>query len=59
MILFVLLGLLLFGCDVSHKLGISEQVPSQSWDQEHLKAHDIGCPTAVYIVGPDGLLEQC
>ena len=31
---------------------------SQSWDQENLKRHDVGCPTAVFIA-PGGNLEQC
>jgi hypothetical protein len=30
----------------------------QSWDQETLKAHDSGCPSAIYVA-PDGVLEQC
>ena len=30
----------------------------ESWDQEHLKAHDAGCPVAVFIA-PGGDLEQC
>jgi hypothetical protein len=32
--------------------------PSQSWDQENLKRHDVGCPSAIYIA-PNGVLEQC
>ncbi len=31
---------------------------AQSWDQENLKRHDHGCPTAIYIA-PGGKLEQC
>jgi hypothetical protein len=31
---------------------------SESWDQENLKAHDDGCPTAIYIA-PHGVLVQC
>ena len=31
---------------------------SQSWDQEALKAHDHGCPEAIYIA-PNGVLVQC
>jgi hypothetical protein len=32
--------------------------PAQSWDQEHLKRGDAGCPTAVYIA-PEGNLVEC
>jgi hypothetical protein len=33
---------------------------SESWDQENLKNHDVGCPTAIFIVNPKThLLEQC
>jgi len=35
-----------------------DHIPSESWDQEHLKANDRGCPTAVWIA-PAGELEQC
>jgi hypothetical protein len=31
---------------------------SQSWDQQNLKNHDVGCPTAVYIA-PKGELIEC
>ena len=31
---------------------------AQSWDQENLKRHDSGCPTAIFIA-PNGVLEQC
>jgi hypothetical protein len=34
-------------------------VPSESWDQDNLKRNDAGCPTAIYDVSPDGLLELC
>jgi hypothetical protein len=30
----------------------------QSWDQENLKAHDSGCPTAIFTA-PGGNLTQC
>ena len=32
--------------------------PAESYDQEHLKANDRGCPTAVFVA-PSGELEQC
>jgi hypothetical protein len=35
-----------------------EHNPAQSWDQSNLKAHDSGCPTAVFVA-PNGDLEQC
>jgi hypothetical protein len=28
------------------------------WDQEHLKAADAGCPTAIYVA-PNGVLQPC
>jgi hypothetical protein len=31
---------------------------SMSWDQENLKRHDVGCPTAIFVA-PGGNLEQC
>jgi hypothetical protein len=31
---------------------------SASWDQENLKRHDAGCPTAIFIA-PGGVLKQC
>lgn len=31
---------------------------AESWDQENLKRHDTGCPTAIFVA-PDGNLEQC
>jgi hypothetical protein len=37
---------------------IETPAPAQSWDQEHLKAGDYGCPTAIYVA-PKGVLEQC
>ena len=39
--------------------GVSScRTASQSWDQENLKRHDKGCPTAIWIA-PGGNLEQC
>lgn len=41
--------------------GCASSVPTrvgESWDQENLKKHDVGCPTAVFIT-PGGNLEQC
>jgi hypothetical protein len=32
--------------------------PAQSWDQANLKAHDKGCPTAIFVA-PNGNLVQC
>jgi hypothetical protein len=32
--------------------------PAQSWDQANLKAHDKGCPTAIFVA-PGGNLTQC
>lgn len=32
--------------------------PGESWDQANLKAHDSGCPTAIYVA-PGGNLVQC
>jgi hypothetical protein len=33
---------------------------AMSWDQENLKLHDRGCPTAIFVVNPETkLLEQC
>lgn len=37
---------------------LSHVDPNESWDQEHLKANDRGCPTAIYVA-PGGDLEQC
>ena len=47
----LILIILLTACKAPHD-------PRQSWDQEHLKRHDVGCPSAVYIA-PDGELQQC
>lgn len=33
-------------------------VPAQSWDQQNLKRHDSGCPTAIFVA-PRGELVQC
>lgn len=42
------------GCEVP----AASYAPTQSWDQENLKRHDVGCPTAVFVA-PHGNLEQC
>ncbi len=35
-----------------------DQPKTQSWDQENLKRHDSGCPTAIFVA-PHGTLVQC
>jgi hypothetical protein len=44
----------LFQCKGDHP----EVTKEQSWDQENLKRHDAGCPTAIYDA-PGGNLRQC
>jgi hypothetical protein len=60
-ILFAILGAIFLSWDMHHKLR-PEPVPvidrSFSWDQQTLKAHDVGCPYAVFIA-PGGDLEEC
>lgn len=56
--------LLLAGCNCSGGfLNMSDEwcqkhTAAQSWDQENLKAHDSGCPTAIYV-NRNGVLALC
>jgi hypothetical protein len=54
-IILLILGALLVGCDVSYKVHHDAR---ESWDQGTLKRHDVGCPTAVYVA-PNGNLVEC
>jgi hypothetical protein len=55
MMLLLVLGVILMGCDVSHKL---HEPDPQSWAQDNLKRNDTGCPTAIFIA-PHGNLQEC
>jgi hypothetical protein len=66
----VLIISILFGCSAlppinskiddcdTHPSGWCRHYSAQSWDQEHLKARDSGCPTAIYDA-PGGNLRLC
>jgi len=43
---------------VSHPTAKTSRCAKLSWDQENLKRHDRGCPTAIFIA-PKGILRQC
>ena len=60
-----LILLLLSGCacdggwrNMSDRWCEEHQRAAQSWDQENLKRHDAGCPTAIFVA-PHGELQQC
>src|SRR6266853_3187357 len=56
--LLIIAGLLGVGYWWSVNDGAFAPRPEQSWDQENLKRHDSGCPTAIYDA-PGGNLRLC
>lgn len=60
--LIAVLIVLVFACLASLLNGCTPAAPKHlnemSWDQENLKRHDTGCPTAVFVA-PGGDLVQC
>ena len=56
--LLIIAGLLGVGYWWSVNDGAFAPRPEQSWDQENLKRHDAGCPTAIYDA-PGGVLRIC
>lgn len=54
LLVLIIFNLFSSGCAAT----LPHRSQGQSWDQANLKAHDSGCPTAIFVA-PGGDLKQC
>jgi hypothetical protein len=55
---FIFGALLVKAVNWAYPVPAAKPAREQSWDQENLKRHDSGCPTAIFVA-PHGELVQC